>query len=161
MSDNLSPREALAQIRAARAAAAGHIHPHWIWDLAMALATGGVFAAYSAPPPWGAVVMVPFALAMPLLSALERRRFGLQVRSFGTSPRSRALGALFGLVLATLVVGVILSSLLLDLRWPALAAAGVATIFTYYCRRAWLGAIQDDISGAPSRSPGAGADTVP
>lgn len=150
MTNEPGPQEALASIREARAAAAEHIRPEWPWDLAMALATGGVFAVFYLPPPWGQLLVVPFALALPWFAVLERRRFGLRLPAEGVSQRSRRLGWVFGLVITGLILVTLLSSLWLDLRWPALAAGAFAVVFTYYVRRAWLGAIREDLSGGPA-----------
>lgn len=141
-----NPHEALAAVRTSRAALGARLKPSTGVEIALAIATGGVFAAFVLPPPWGALAMVPFVLAMTGLMVLTRNRTGLMVHR-AVPARARAIGLAFGLALGALLLTVLLSSLLLNLRWPALACGVLAALVTYFGRRAWLRAIMDDLAG--------------
>lgn len=148
MTDDPGPHEALAAVRDSRAALGARIRPVLAEEIALAVATGGVLAAFALPPPWGSLAMVPFVLAMSWLMVLARNRTGLMVNR-AVCARARWIGLAVGLAIAGLALVVILSSLLLDLRWPALACGLLAAVITFFGRRAWLRAIMDDLAGLP------------
>lgn len=142
-----TPQEALSAIKTSRAALGERIRPILGEEIALAVATGGILAAFAVAPLWGSVLMVPFVLASTWLTVRARNRMGLFLDRAVCAP-ARRIGLIFGLGLAALVLIVLLSSLLLDLRWPALACGLLAALLTFYGRRAWLRAIVDDLSGS-------------
>ena len=147
MTQDPTPQEALAAIQTSRSALGERIRPLLGEEIALAMATGGILAAFAVAPPWGSLLMIPFILASTWLTVRARNRMGLFLNSAVCAP-ARRIGLIFGLGLAALVLIVLLSSLLLDLRWPALVCGGLAALLTFYGRRAWLRAIVDDLSGS-------------
>ena len=147
MTQDPTPQEALAAIQTSHSALGERIRPILGEEIALAMATGGILAAFAVAPPWGSLVMIPFILASTWLTVRARNRMGLFLNRAVCAP-ARRIGLIFGLGLAALVLIVLLSSLLLDLRWPALVCGGLAALLTFYGRRAWLRAIVDDLSGS-------------
>jgi len=146
MMQDPGPQEALDSVHRVRTALGERIKPHLGWELAQAVACGGIFAAFAVPTPWGSLAMVPFVLATTWLTVLYRRRAGVWI-STAVCARARLIGLAFGLSMGALVLVVLLTSLLLDLRWPALVAGVLAALITFFGRRAWLRAIVEDLSG--------------
>jgi hypothetical protein len=147
MTQDPTPQEALSAIQTSRATLGERIRPLLGEEIALAIATGGILAAFAVAPPWGSLLMIPFILASTWLTVCARNRMGLFLNRAVCAP-ARRIGLIFGLGLAALVLIVLLSSLLLDLRWPALVCGGLAALLTFYGRRAWLRAIVDDLSGS-------------
>jgi len=147
MTQDPTPQEALSAIQTSRATLGERIRPLLGEEIALAIATGGILAAFAVAPPWGSLLMIPFILASTWLTVRARNRMGLFLNRAVCAP-ARRIGLIFGLGLAALVLIVLLSSLLLDLRWPALVCGGLAALLTFYGRRAWLRAIVDDLSGS-------------
>ena len=147
MTQDPTPQEALSAIQTSRATLGERIRPLLGEEIALAIATGGILAAFAVVPPWGSLLMIPFILASTWLTVRARNRMGLFLNRAVCAP-ARRIGLIFGLGLAALVLIVLLSSLLLDLRWPALVCGGLAALLTFYGRRAWLRAIVDDLSGS-------------
>jgi len=146
MTEDRTPADALAEIGRARAAVGARMLVHWGWDLAFALATGGIYAAYILPPEWAPMFMAPFVLTSAWLTTLRRNRTGIFLSQI-VPPRARAIGLVLALVLGMLLLVVLLTSLLLNLRWPALASGVIATIATFIASRMWLRACQQDLAG--------------
>ena len=147
MTQDPTPQEALASIETSRAALGDRIRPVPAEEIALAVATGGILAAFAVAPPWGSVLMVPFVLASTWLTVRARNRMGLYLNR-AVCAEARKIGLIFGLGLAGLVLVVLLSSLLLSLRWPALVCGLLAALLTFFGRRAWLRAIVDDLAGS-------------
>lgn len=139
-------REALAAIGTSRAALGARIRPVPGEEIALAVSTGGILAAFSVSPPWGTLLMVPFVLATTWLTVRARNRMGLWL-STAVCANARLIGLAFGLAMGGLVLIVMLSSLLLTLRWPAFVCGLLAALLTFFGRRAWLKAIVEDLAG--------------
>jgi len=145
VTDDQTPAEALAAIRSARSAVGVRMTHHWGWDIALAVAVGGVFAAHALPPPWGTLAMMPCMLAVAGLSVFWRNRAGVRINSLAP-PQARGVALALALLLMILLLVAMLSSLLLGLRWPSLAAGAVAAIATFFASRAWRRACRRALS---------------
>lgn len=138
MTDDQTPAEALAAIRSARSAVGVRMNHHWGWDIALAVAVGGVFAAHALPPPWG-------TLAVAGLWVFRRNRTGVRINSFAP-PQARGVALALALLLMILLLVAMQSSLLLGLRWPSLVAGTAAAIATFFASRAWQRACRRALS---------------
>lgn len=146
MTEDQTPAQALETVRRAKAAVADRLTIHWGWDAVFALAIGGVYAVHALPSPYGALGTVPFVCAVAWLTTLRRASSGLWVQGFG--PRSaRGPAIALNLLLGALLLAVLLSSMLLGWRWPALAAGAIAAIGTFVLSRLWVRAYRRALKG--------------
>jgi hypothetical protein len=134
---SLDALDALAEVRAARAAVARRLPIHWTIDLAFALAVGGVFAVNAMPMPWGPLAAGPCIGAITWLSVIRRDRSGIWAKNGGPPP-ARAVTIGMYLIIAALALITFISSMALGQRWPALIAGGVATVTTFVASRWWV-----------------------
>lgn len=141
-----TPAEALDVVQQAKAAVAERLAVHWGWDAAFALAIGAVYAVHALPPPLGALTMVPFVMLVAWLVVVRRSRSGLWIQ--GPGPRSaRRFSIALNLLLGAMLLLVLTSSLLLGLRWPALAAGAIAAAGTFVLSRLWGRAYRRALTG--------------
>lgn len=129
--------DALAEVHDARAAVAKRLDVHWTFDLAFALAVGGVFAVNAMPMPWGPLAAGPCIGAITWLSVIRRDRSGIWAKNGGPPP-ARAVAMGMYLTIAVLALITFISSMALSQRWPALVAGGVAMMTTFAASRWWV-----------------------
>lgn len=136
MNDTPDPNEALAAIRAARAAVPGDMKYPFTYDLAYGVVCGLLVAGQGLPQPWSFLVLVVSLVGLALMVQAWRRRFGWWVN--GYSPK-RARWVAIGLAVILIgLMGVSIWGRAADLWWIALATGPAGFVASILGGRLWM-----------------------
>ena len=137
MSDDPTPAEALASIRAARGSVGDRLKVHWAYDVVYGLICGGVVASAGVPAPWGSLVLVVCMLGLVLMVQWYRKQTGVWIS--GLSPRrARWVALCLGAVLLALTIGGLIVARRYDVWWAPLAAGAAAGLIAVVASRLWM-----------------------
>lgn len=137
MSEDPTPAEALASIRAARSSVGDRLKVHWSYDLAYGLICGGVVASIGVPVPYGSLMLVVCMLGLVLMIHWYRKQTGVWIS--GLSPRRARWVALgLGFVLVGLCIASLLLTRRLGLWWAPFAAGAAAGLIAVVASRLWM-----------------------
>lgn len=137
MTEDPTPAEALASIRAARGSVGDRLKVHWGYDVVYGLICAGIVASLGFPAPWGSMIVVFCMLGLVLMVQWYRKQTG--VWTSGLSPRRARWVALgLGFVLVCLCVGSLILTRRYDLWWAPFATGAAAGLIAVVASRLWM-----------------------
>ncbi|HYC75860.1 hypothetical protein [Brevundimonas sp.] len=137
MTEDPTPAEALASIRAARGSVGDRLTVHWSYDVAYGLICGGIVASLGVPAPYGSLIVVVCMLGLVLMIQWYRKQTGVWVS--GLSPRRARWVALgLGFVLVSLCIASLLLTRRLGLWWAPFATGAAAGLIAVVASRLWM-----------------------
>jgi hypothetical protein len=147
MTQDPSPHEALASIKAAREEIGRDLdYPFW-WDITNGAVLGAMVASRALPAPWNNVVFIFCILGLVFMVQWWKKRFGWWVNGYSPRRAGKVAWVLVAFMMAMMVVVFWTNR---DGPWWAPLAAGLATwIVAAISGRLWMGAYRKDLAELP------------
>jgi len=147
MTNESDPREALAEIAAAREAVAQDLNYPVIWDLGYGVLLAAMIGGAALGQPWSAPILLGSLAGLFFMIQSWRKRLGWWVNGF-SPPRARWVAIGLGVALAPLM-GLSLWARFGDAPgWIPLLAGGLAGLAGVVGGRIWLAVYRQELKAA-------------
>jgi hypothetical protein len=137
MTENPTPEEALAAIKAARGEVGRSLDYHPVWDVVGGIPVAVMVGGQGLPPPWSTLTVVFGILGVVWMMNAWKARYGWWVNGYGPRNARWVSLALIALILPLMIAG-LWTSLWNGPWWLPLVNAVIAWIIMSIGSRVWM-----------------------